>query len=180
MIDVQPGFYEGVDGYEQACRYHSETVYYEKASGIAVLWNHKSNNLLSFIANGWLNYLSLPHTANETLQQMKRSSLETPLQPPKGTSLTKQSGLFLVCPILCEVSSHSAPSMCAQASCSSQWRAALIQHSYWFSLQANRARIKTPAGPEGGSEACMCLKCHETAKRSEEDILFILISQPMC
>lgn len=38
MIDVQPGFYEGVDGYEQACRYHtlSETVYYEKVSGIAV------------------------------------------------------------------------------------------------------------------------------------------------
>lgn len=38
MIDVQPGFYEGVDGNEQACRYHtlSETVYYEKISGIAV------------------------------------------------------------------------------------------------------------------------------------------------
>lgn len=23
MIDVQPGFYEGVDRYEQACRYHT-------------------------------------------------------------------------------------------------------------------------------------------------------------
>lgn len=33
-----------------------------------------------------------------------------------------------------------------------------------FPLQATRAGIKTLAGPEGGCDACMCLKCHETAE----------------